>query len=199
MIADNWVIGGVALFGTLVLLTGRSFPAMFLLLFFGATVGLIKNPDFVHQLASATLQPQLPTFALASVSWHDVLIGTVFLALPQLPLTLGNAVIVTTEENNQLFPDRPVAEKGVSMSTGILNLFSSFVGGVPMCHGAGGTPGHVRVRSKDGGSFDYFGQHSSVSIIVVQQVAVGGVQGLPAVHSWRHPVPDWGATRTRVL
>jgi hypothetical protein len=37
-----------ALFGTLLLLTNRSFPAMFLLLFFGAIVGLIKNPDFIH-------------------------------------------------------------------------------------------------------------------------------------------------------
>jgi hypothetical protein len=36
---------------------------------------------------------RLPTFALATLNWHDLLIGTVFLALPQLPLTLGNAVI----------------------------------------------------------------------------------------------------------
>ena len=150
MTADNWVIGAVALFGTLLLLNNRSFPAMFLLLFFGAIVGLIKNPDFIHQLASATFEPRLPTFALATISWHDVLIGTVFLALPQLPLTLGNAVIVTTEENNQLFPDRAVTERGVSISTGILNLFGSSVGGVPMCHGAGGMAGHVRSEQRPG-------------------------------------------------
>jgi MFS superfamily sulfate permease-like transporter len=157
MTADNWLIGGVALFGTLLLLTNRSFPAMFLLLFFGAIVGLIKNPDFIHQLASATFEPRLPTFALATLSWHDVLIGTVFLALPQLPLTLGNAVIVTTEENNQLFPDRAVTEKGVSISTGILNLFGSLVGGVPMCHGAGGMAGHVRFGAKTGGALIILG------------------------------------------
>jgi MFS superfamily sulfate permease-like transporter len=157
MAADNWVIGGVALFGTLLLLTNRSFPAMFLLLFFGAIVGLIKNPDFIHQLGSATFEPRLPTFALATLSWHDVLIGTVFLALPQLPLTLGNAVIVTTEENNQLFPDRAVTEKGVSISTGILNLFGSLVGGVPMCHGAGGMAGHVRFGAKTGGALIILG------------------------------------------
>ena len=166
MTADNWVLGAVALFGTLLLLNNRSFPAMFLLLFFGAIVGLIKNPDFIHQLTSATFEPRLPTFALASLSWHDVLIGTVFLALPQLPLTLGNAVIVTTEENNQLFPDRAVTEKGVSISTGILNLFGSLFGGVPMCHGAGGWL-VMSDWSKDRGSVDYFGQHPSLSIIIV--------------------------------
>jgi predicted benzoate:H+ symporter BenE len=148
LIAENWVIGAVSLFGTLLLMSSRSFPAMFLLLFFGAIVGLIKNPDLIHQLASATFEPQWPKFALATISWHDALIGTVFLALPQLPLTLGNAVIVTTEENNQLFPDRAVTERGVSISTGILNLFGSSVGGVPMCHGAGGMAGHVRFGAK---------------------------------------------------
>jgi len=36
-----------------------------------------------------------------------------------VPLTLGNAIIAVTEENNKLFPDRPVTEKKVSISTGI--------------------------------------------------------------------------------
>ena len=36
---------------------------------------------------------------------NDFLLGTVFLALPQIPLTLGNAVIAITEENNRLFPE----------------------------------------------------------------------------------------------
>jgi len=81
----------------------------------------------------------------------------VFLALPQLPLTLGNAVIVTTEENNRLFPDRPVTEKGVSTSTGVLNLFGWAVGGVPMCHGAGGMAGHVRFGAKTGGALIILG------------------------------------------
>ncbi|SRR6266536_1618424 len=50
MMADNWIIGGAALLGTLLLLTNRSFPAMFLLLLFGAIVGLIANPHFLREL-----------------------------------------------------------------------------------------------------------------------------------------------------
>jgi MFS superfamily sulfate permease-like transporter len=127
------------------------------LLFFGAVCGLIQNPSLLSELSSVHFAPRLPTFALSSVSWHDLLIGTVFLALPQLPLTLGNAVIVTTEENNQLFPDRPVTVKAVSTSTGLLNLFGSSVGGVPMCHGAGGMAGHVRFGAKTGGALIIIG------------------------------------------
>jgi MFS superfamily sulfate permease-like transporter len=64
---------------------------------------------------------------------------------------------VTTEENNQLFPDRPVTVKAVSTSTGLLNLFGSSVGGVPMCHGAGGMAGHVRFGAKTGGALIIIG------------------------------------------
>ncbi len=35
-----------------------------------------------------------------------------------MPLTLGNAIIAITEENNQLFPDRPVSERGIAIRPG---------------------------------------------------------------------------------
>lgn len=152
MMADNWWIGGIGLGGTLLLLTNRRAPAMFLLLVFGAVCGVVIDPAMLDQLASVSIALHLPTFALASMSWNDLLIGTVFLALPQVPLTLGNAIIAITEENNQLFPDRPVSEQRVAISTGIMNLGSAALGGIPMCHGAGGMAGHVRFGARTGGA-----------------------------------------------
>ena len=81
-----------------------------------------------------------------------MLIGAVFLALPQVPLTLGNAVIAITEENNRLFPNRPVNEAKIATSTGLMNMLSASVGGVPMCHGAGGMAGHVQFGARTGGA-----------------------------------------------
>src|SRR4029077_11964390 len=95
---------------------------------------------------------RLPDFALAKLTWNDVLIGAVFLALPQVPLTLGNAVIAITEENNRLFPNRPVSEAKIATSTGLMNIVSAGVGGVPMCHGAGGMAGDHYVGARDGGA-----------------------------------------------
>jgi MFS superfamily sulfate permease-like transporter len=152
MMADNWWIGAIGLAGTLLLLTNRRVPAMFLLLVFGAVCGVATDAKMLEQLAGVTVELHLPTFALGSVSWNDLLIGTVFLALPQVPLTLGNAVIAITEENNQLFPDRPVSEQRVAVSTGIMNLGSAALGGIPMCHGAGGMAGHVRFGARTGGA-----------------------------------------------
>jgi xanthine/uracil permease len=99
-----------------------------------------------------TIEPRLPTFALSQLTWNDLLIGAVFLALPQVPLTLGNAVIAITEENNRLFPNRPVTEGKIATSTGLMNMLSAGVGGVPMCHGAGGMAGHVQFGARTGGA-----------------------------------------------
>ncbi len=93
-----------------------------------------------------------PLGMLFAFGISQIVIGTLFLALPQVPLTLGNAIIAVTEENNRLFPERQVNEKKVSISTGVMNLFGSTIGGVPMCHGAGGMAGHVRFGARTGGA-----------------------------------------------
>jgi len=152
MMASNWWIGGLALAGTLLLLGNQRVPAMFLLLVFGAACGLAVDPTLTTLLAGVAVEPRLPSLVLSGITWNDVLIGTVFLALPQVPLTLGNAVIAITEENNQVFPDRPVTEQRVAISTGVMNLGSAALGGIPMCHGAGGMAGHVRFGARTGGA-----------------------------------------------
>src|SRR5262249_41284185 len=157
MMAANWWIGVVALLATSLLLTNRIIPAMFLLLVFGAAYGILSDPTLLAALREVHVELRLPAFALSGVTLNDLLIGTVFLALPQVPLTLGNAVIAITEENNRLFPNRPVNESKVSTSTGLMNLLSAAVGGVPMCHGAGGMAGHVQFGARTGGALIILG------------------------------------------
>ena len=152
MMANGWVIASIGLAGTLLLLTNRSVPAMFLLLAYGAVCGAVADPSQLSTLAGMSIEFRMPSFALTDLTWKDLMLGVVFLALPQFPLTLGNAIIGATEENNRLFPDRPVDENKLSTSTGLLNLFGSSVGGVPMCHGAGGMAGHVAFGARTGGA-----------------------------------------------
>jgi Molybdate transporter of MFS superfamily len=150
--SDGWIIAAIGLLGTVLLLTNKAIPAMFLLLLFGVACGAYQNPDLLRNLLSARPQLHLPRFALSAVTWHDLLIGTTLLALPQLPLTLGNAIIAIREENNRLFPDRTVGENTLAISTGGMNLASAALGGVPMCHGAGGMAGHVAFGARTGGA-----------------------------------------------
>ncbi len=152
LMSQNWWISGAALLGTSLLLANRVIPAMFLLLLFGGAYGIVSDPTLLQALRGVEIEPRLPDFALAKLTWNDVLIGAVFLALPQVPLTLGNAVIAITEENNRLFPNRLVSEAKIATSTGLMNIVSAGVGGVPMCHGAGGMAGHVQFGARTGGA-----------------------------------------------
>lgn len=152
MMAEDWLVAPVLLFVTLVLLGRFRIPPMLVLLLLGVVVTLLRQPSLAGDLASIEPSFRLPTPAWPTLDWHDVWMGAVLLALPQLPLTFGNAVVAITDENNRLFPDRPVTEGRVAFSTGLMNLCSSALGGIPMCHGAGGMAGHVRFGARTGGA-----------------------------------------------
>lgn len=119
LMAAGWWLSGAALFLMLVLPTNRTVPAVFLLLAAGAVVATVRDPKLLAALSELQLEPRFPSFTLGSMTWSELAIGTFFLALPQVPLTLGNAIIAITEENNRLFPERPVSERKVAFSTGL--------------------------------------------------------------------------------
>jgi predicted benzoate:H+ symporter BenE len=79
-------------------------------------------------------------------TWAQVLHGTEYAVLPQIPLTLTNAIIVTAAISRQLFPRElhPVNERNLAITTGVGNLLAAPFGGYLMCHGAGGIAGHYR-------------------------------------------------------
>jgi predicted benzoate:H+ symporter BenE len=79
-------------------------------------------------------------------TWAQIIHGTEYAVLPQIPLTLTNAIIVTAAVSRQLFPKElhPVNERNLAITTGLGNLLSAPFGGYLMCHGAGGIAGHFR-------------------------------------------------------
>jgi predicted benzoate:H+ symporter BenE len=151
------VLAGIALVVTYLLLTNPRLPAMFVLLIIGVVSAVIMNPDLLSELAKIHIGFRLPAFSVPMITWNDIVTGTLLFTIPQIPLTLGNAVIAITAENNELFPDRPVTEKRIAVSTGIMNLAAPLFGGIPMCHGAGGMAGHVRFGARTGGALVILG------------------------------------------
>jgi MFS superfamily sulfate permease-like transporter len=151
MSASPWIAGGLFVL-TLLMLSRPRVPAMFILLAVGCVIAIIERPELATQLAAIRPSPGLPSLAWPALTWNDIWLGTVLLALPQLPLTFGNALIAITDENNRLFPKRTVTQNGVAVSTGLMNVWSSAIGGIPLCHGAGGMAGHVRFGATTGGA-----------------------------------------------
>jgi hypothetical protein len=94
---------------------------------------------------SAVVQPQWP----APLQWGELFI---LLMLPQLPLTLGNAVVAANDACHEYWPDRAgrVSSKSLATSIGLGNLGIGFLGGFPMCHGAGGIAAHHRFGGRTG-------------------------------------------------
>ena len=72
--------------------------------------------------------------------------------LPQLALTLTNAVLITAAMARELFPDRAgrFGEARLCVTSGALNLALCPFGAVPMCHGAGGLAAHHRFGARTG-------------------------------------------------
>jgi hypothetical protein len=151
------VLAGFALVVTYLLLTNPRIPAMFVLLIIGVVSAVIMHPEFISELAKIHIGFKLPVFSLPMMTWNDLVTGTLLFTIPQIPLTLGNAVIAIVAENNELYPDRQVTEKKIAISQGIMNLVSPLFGGIPMCHGAGGMAGHVRFGAKTGGALVILG------------------------------------------
>ena len=82
-------------------------------------------------------------------SWPEVWDGVVHAVLPQIPLTLTNAIIVTAAVSRQLFPgESRVTERNLAITTGLSNLLAAPFGGYLMCHGAGGMTGHYRFGAR---------------------------------------------------
>jgi len=151
-----WIaIGGVII--TLLLLNSKRFPAMLCLLAYGIVVAFIQKPELIGELSNLSIRFRLPELTFGRISWKELLSGFVILGLPQAPLTLGNAIIGTVAENNQHFPGRKVTAKTISLDHGVMNLISTCIGGVPMCHGAGGMAGHIRFGARTGGALVILG------------------------------------------
>jgi len=157
MMGDQPVVAVMAAAMTFFLLSKEKIPAMLLLLVFGMVVALVSNPSLWNELAQISARLRIPEFSLDRITWQDLIVGTLILGLPQAPLTLGNAIIGTAEENNELFPDRPAKVKTIAVDHGIMNLFSAVIGGIPLCHGAGGMAGHVRFGARTGGALVILG------------------------------------------
>jgi MFS superfamily sulfate permease-like transporter len=150
-------LGGVGLLLTYALLTWQRVPAMFGLLLLGGAAASVLDPARAAQLFAIPPHVRMPEFTFSRMNWTDFVKGSLLLAVPQLPLTIGNAVFAIRAENNRLFPDRPVTDRMMAISQGLINLVSAPFGGIPLCHGAGGMAGHVRFGARTGGSLVMLG------------------------------------------
>ena len=76
------------------------------------------------------------------------------LAIPQMPMTVGNAVLANADLSREYFGDasRRVTNRALCISMALANFGSFLLGGMPMCHGAGGLAARYRFGARTAGS-----------------------------------------------
>ena len=144
------VIGSVL---TLLLLENRKIPAGLLIVFGGAVIGLLLGThEGFDRLRLGLNFPGILPFGIPS--GIDFTFALFALVLPQIPMTLGNAVIAYVDLSRDYFSDqsRKVTYRSACISIGLANALSFLVGGMPLCHGAGGLAGHYRFGARTAGS-----------------------------------------------
>ena len=111
---------------------------------FSALLG-VKVPGAFSQGALAV--PSLP-------KTQFLFPAVVYLIVPQLPLTLGNAVFAACDACRTLWRDRAhrVSPTRLAFSIGLSDLFIGLLGGFPVCHGAGGIVAHAKFGGRTGGT-----------------------------------------------
>ncbi|MDA8234443.1 MAG: putative sulfate/molybdate transporter [Clostridia bacterium] len=147
MIAENLLIGVATLLVMIPLGFNRRLPQ--------ALVGIGTGIVLALFLGQAPSWPQsVPSLYLPEVtwpSWSEVGDGLTKIALPQLTLTLTNAIIVTSTLAGQLFPgSNRVNPVNLALTQGLANILAGPLGGFPMCHGGGGMAAHHRFGARTG-------------------------------------------------
>ena len=144
------IIGGVL---TLLLLENRKFPAGLVVILGGIFLGLILGThEGFDKLKIGIYFPKWLPFGFPT--GIDFTFAFFALALPQLPMTLGNAVIANADLSCEYFGDdsKKVTYRALTLSMALANLLSFVVGGMPLCHGAGGLAAHYRFGARTAGS-----------------------------------------------
>ncbi|MBI5165650.1 MAG: sulfate permease [Magnetospirillum sp.] len=148
LMATGMWLGAATAAVIVLLLPTRRLPVALIALVAGTAAGMAGG--LTPPLPEISLGFHLP--ALVVPTWEEVTLGFDRAVLPQLPLTITNAIIVAAALSRQLFPDHgdTVTEKRLALTTGIGNLVASAFGGYPMCHGAGGMAAHHRFGARSG-------------------------------------------------
>jgi SulP family sulfate permease len=139
-------------------MNNRRFPAGLMVVVGGAVVGLLlgTHEGFAELELGIHLPRWLPFGWPAYADWMTALF---VLALPQLPMTVGNAVVADADLSKAYFGQRShrVTYRALTISMAIANLASALLGGMPLCHGAGGLAAHYRFGARTAGSNLFIG------------------------------------------
>lgn len=148
---SDYILVFVAFSIAVVLLGNRRIPPALVLIPIGIFYGIVfNNEGNVNELSHNTT-------IFNSLTLENIIKGFVILALPQIPLSLGNSIFATSQLSRDLVGGKYVNPNKIAFTYAIMNIVNPFIGGIPVCHGSGGMAGHYAFGARTGGSVIMFG------------------------------------------
>ncbi len=177
-ISFNLVIGILGFVIVLMLISSKRFPAAIVIVFTGIVIGVLSGAleGVSLSLGPAPIKVFKPTM-------DDFVNAFILLVIPQIPLTLGNAVMGTADTCFSLFgkgeSTKRVSYRGFATSMGLTNIVTGSIAGMPMCHGAGGLAAHYRFGARTGGSNVMIGAIFVLIALVFGKIGISLLSSIP--------------------
>lgn len=174
----NIIIGVFGVIVVLLLLASKRFPAALVIVTAGIIIGVSYGA-----LSTVALKLGPEPLRFAFPSFPDFWSALFLLVIPQIPLTLGNAIIGTTDTAKNLFGEGDITiratNRGFATSMGLVNIVVGFFSGMPVCHGAGGLAAHYRFGARTGGSNIMIGIIFMIIALLFGKIGVGILSTIP--------------------
>jgi len=149
----GYILAGISAILAIWLIGNRKYPPALLIILLGFTYAILFRFDKLQLAAGFGLA--LPSFRVPSPG--EILQGFFLLALPQIPLSIGNSILATEQMAMDLFPERKIRAQQIGLTYSFMNLVAPFFSGIPVCHGSGGMAGHYAFGARTGGSILIYG------------------------------------------
>jgi len=131
-----------------------------------------------------TAMPAAATLSLAQLwpSLSELETAASQLVLPQLALTLTNAVLLTALIAGDYFGKQAehVTTRRLATTSGLANIALAPFGALPMCHGAGGLAAHYRFGARTGAAPLILGLTLLALALAPPEVAAAALAAIPA-------------------
>ena len=191
LMAEQAWLAGVTLAVLLVAMRIPGCPSVLLALLVAVGLGIPQwgqGPDLV-----AAGQGMFPLTGWPGIETVERAMS--MLVLPQLSLTVTNAIVLTALVAGDYFGERAahVTPARLSITTGLANLLLSPLGALPMCHGAGGLAAHYRFGARSGtaplllglGLLGVACLPTSWGLAMLATIPVAGLGALLLVAAWQ--------------
>jgi len=149
LISPDIVLGIISISVIILFLKIKRIPSSIVLVTLGIVL-IIWN----QSINFSVIQFKLPVFTVQIPRWDNILWGMIIAGLAQLFLTLTNVMIATVSLIKELFPEKheEVSASDLALNMGLMNIFTPFLGGIPLCHGSGGLASQYAFGARTGGS-----------------------------------------------